>query len=544
MVIRPCLRLLILSQLCILFLASYCTPIQAAIGVYNFTATATGSAMPIQVDYRLNCDGEVTIEIHDGNDAPVATLGPFQETIGVHSHTWDNGGNPVAGGNYRAVIKATGNYDSASLGTLVPMFADQAITASIYGLAIDRFAESPAYGTIYVSQATGSGGRLLAYYADGTPKNWSSPNGVGNALPLGLGTMPATAPWGIGVDKLGNVYVSCTLGVASAGVSVFDYQGNKLPYVLQADPSGIVWLDGLSTANGVEVYETKGATVRYSVLSGDHWTTAMDPGIVGATIKTKGICFETGGSACYVATYGKADSGDANPGITRFVRQADGSWTKDPSFDMGLSQIMFQSPNTAAYYAWGVSCDARDPDQEGPYTASSLWVGFSIMNGDHGNIARRKLPNGPTTLFTGPLGSARFVAADSVGNVAYEYGASYGNYPVLWSHWRLWSPGGEESADTRATNWVAIAAPAQRKIVDKILDLKNEPPDSQVQLPLARRVTAVFADCFYIEEDDRSSGIRVKCSTPVSEGSYVKLGGRMSSEGGERCLADAEVITP
>lgn len=545
MITRPYLRLLLLGQICSLLLLASWNLADAAIGIYNFSAQAAGSAMPITIDYRLNSPGLVTIEIRSATDAVVATLGPYDETIGLHSHTWDNGGASLPSGNYRARIYATNDGGSPDLqGTLVPMFEEKAMTQSIYGLTIDRFPESPAYGTIYVSDAYWLGGRLLAYYADGTPKNWVSGDATGNALLLHLGNLPAKAPWGIGVDRHGNVYVSCISTGSSAGVSVFDHQGNKLPYVLQTDPTGIVWLDGLATSGGLEVYETKGATVRYSVLSGDTWTIAMDPGLSGTSIETKGICFETSGTACYVATLGTSSSPE-NPGVTRFIRQLNGSWTKDAGFQCGLSQIPFGSSYMAARYATGVSCDSRDPDGDGPYAASTVWVGLGTNNYYGGNLARVSLPSGTTTLFAGPGGQARFVAADSVGNVAYEHSKPGGQYSDLWSRWIMKAPGGEPSQDARLTNWVSIAGTANRKVLSSITDVKREAPDTLVELSSGRRVSATFDGYFYIEEEDRSAGIKVECATPVAEGASVRVGGRVSGiDEGERYLAEAEILSP
>lgn len=544
MTTKPYLRPLLLGQICIILLLSCRIPAVPAIGIYNFTATAVGGALPITIEYRLNNPGDVTIEICNADGATVATLGPFEdESAGLHSHTWDNGGAALPGGTYRARIRATSE-GSGEPGTLVSMFNDKRTLASVYGLAIDRFPESPGYGTIYVSKTYGTSAFLEAYYADGTPKNWECLDPPSSNLLLGAKGSNAIFPCGIGVDRLGNIYVSnSTVGVAMAGVSIYDYKGNRLPeYVLRTDPAGIVWLDGLATATGLEIYETKGTTVRYSAFLNDEWATVMDPGVRGTSVATHGISFEPGGTACYVATGGtSSDPENPNPGVTRFVRQPDGTWAKDNLFACGLGEIVV-GVRRASYYTRGVSCDARDPDGDGPATATNLWVGLEIANSQcGGNLVRIALPSGAMTQYQNSEGKTRFVAADSVGNVAYENNAGTGS---LWMGWCMASPGGESSADERLTNWVSIAGSAETEIVETIKDLKQQDSGTLIELSSACCVTAVFDGYFYIQDNDRVNAIRVECATPVEEGTLVRVRGRLDSQNGERYLADAEILTP
>lgn len=57
-------------------------------------------------------------------------------------------------------------------------------------------------------------------------------------------------------------------------------------------------------------------------------------------------------------------------------------------------------------------------------------------------------------------------------------------------------------------------------------------------------VTAVFSDCFFVEEVDRSAGIRVRMyGAPVFEGQVVNLTGVMTTLGGERQIIDAEITS-
>jgi hypothetical protein len=56
-------------------------------------------------------------------------------------------------------------------------------------------------------------------------------------------------------------------------------------------------------------------------------------------------------------------------------------------------------------------------------------------------------------------------------------------------------------------------------------------------------VSAVFGDHYYVQEMDRSSGLRVEGVAPAGPGHRVSLRGLMGSVGGERRLVDAEVVS-
>ncbi|BCW99440.1 MAG: hypothetical protein KatS3mg024_2267 [Armatimonadota bacterium] len=56
-------------------------------------------------------------------------------------------------------------------------------------------------------------------------------------------------------------------------------------------------------------------------------------------------------------------------------------------------------------------------------------------------------------------------------------------------------------------------------------------------------VSAVFGDHYYVQEVDRSSGLRVEGAAPAGVGHRVSLRGLMGSVGGERTLVDAEVVS-
>lgn len=65
--------------------------------------------------------------------------------------------------------------------------------------------------------------------------------------------------------------------------------------------------------------------------------------------------------------------------------------------------------------------------------------------------------------------------------------------------------------------------------------------DSGVIILSDKVITAKFTDCFYIEESNRSSGIRVEGTTTAAVGDRVDVGGTLGTTNGERRLSSASV---
>ena len=78
-------------------------------------------------------------------------------------------------------------------------------------------------------------------------------------------------------------------------------------------------------------------------------------------------------------------------------------------------------------------------------------------------------------------------------------------------------------------------------VYDTIAAAMNNPDGSGVIIQPNNVVSAVFADSFYIEQADRTRGIRVDATTALAVGSSVRLGGRLAGASGERKLIDAAV---
>lgn len=508
-------------------------PSSAAIGIFNWSMRTTASKPPATIQYRLNCPGTVHIHILDDSNNAVHTLGPYTEASGLHSHSWDGTGINSQSHSYRARITATAQ-ETGTPGTLKRLAGEPNI-GFIYGVAVDKCPTSPGYGTIYVSR-TQYGGAIRAFYPDGTPKNDFGPDPNTNLLNLGFEAASDLAPWGIGVDDLGNIYTACRARGQATGIKVFDYLGNQLYHVFPAELQGNLWLAGLARGSSLEVYETIGSTVRYADLASPAWTEAVTfpPGLAA-----KQLDFEPGGNAFYVATSGYSGS-LTNIGVWRFIRQENGAWQRESSFDPGLSGIIVNG-QSAAWYTFGASCDALDPDGDGPCTCSRLWMGLNITtNYFGGNIIRKNLPTGSLDLFSGPGKVSRIVAADAVGNVVLEYDVTdSGN---IWSNWGIYAPAGELSTDTRTTGPVTFTGSQSVIEVHSIAMLRNLPDAVVVELMAPKIVTAVYSGRFYMVDADRSGGIRVDSSIPVSEGAEIKLRGVLATREGERTLIDTEIV--
>ncbi len=68
-------------------------------------------------------------------------------------------------------------------------------------------------------------------------------------------------------------------------------------------------------------------------------------------------------------------------------------------------------------------------------------------------------------------------------------------------------------------------------------------PDGQMIRLAGKTVTAVYSGCFYIEEIDRTSAIRVTSTTPVSAGDVASVIGKLATIDGERVINASSVVT-
>ena len=76
----------------------------------------------------------------------------------------------------------------------------------------------------------------------------------------------------------------------------------------------------------------------------------------------------------------------------------------------------------------------------------------------------------------------------------------------------------------------------------RIADAMNNPDGVQVVIGAYKPITGVFGSFFYIEESDRTRGIRVDATTTRAVGDTVSVSGRLAGSDGERRLSDAAVL--
>lgn len=500
----------------------------AAIGVYNFSASKT-SPSTLEITYRLNCPGTVTIDILNSSNSVISVLGPFAETRGVQTHQWQADG-PV--GVCKARITATCTQDGEP-GKLVKLFGGQLLFPSIRGVAVDRYPDSPGYGTIYVTEVYNN--KVMAYYADGSAKAWSAQGANGNILPIKLAEMES-APWGLGVDQSGNIYVASKANANNkTGVKVFDHNGNELYHIFPSEKQSIYWLEGVATDRGLEVYETIKNTVRVSSIVNPSWSTIIGP---LTNLNCEQICFEAGGNVCYVACTGNLAAG---PDVRRYIRQPDASWLQDTNFNTGLSEVFGTGNLPASRYVTGVSCNSYKADSSGTIS-TVLWISLSRKNGVFGGNIVRMNPCDPSSrvLFAGYNAEAGMIAVDAVGNVAMDTDTA--SPDELRSGWGQYAVPGETNTDVRTTNSVVLGASDPAQSVTGICECHAAQDNTLVRFDSAKPVTAVFDGSFYIQELERTCGIKVECDSPVEVGSAVKVSGMMATKSGERVLVDAQLL--
>jgi len=70
----------------------------------------------------------------------------------------------------------------------------------------------------------------------------------------------------------------------------------------------------------------------------------------------------------------------------------------------------------------------------------------------------------------------------------------------------------------------------------------GDPAGSYTHCGIYQRVPAVYAGGFYVEEDDRTRGMRVQWDGSVAEGSRVAVAGVVTTIDGERRVVATSVV--
>jgi len=77
---------------------------------------------------------------------------------------------------------------------------------------------------------------------------------------------------------------------------------------------------------------------------------------------------------------------------------------------------------------------------------------------------------------------------------------------------------------------------------DRIADAANNPDNFGVIVTTHKPITAVFGNCFYVEEADRTRALCIDAATDLPVGRLVQFAGRLTGSAGQRALTDAVVL--
>lgn len=99
-------------------------------------------------------------------------------------------------------------------------------------------------------------------------------------------------------------------------------------------------------------------------------------------------------------------------------------------------------------------------------------------------------------------------------------------------------------ARDHAGNWSNVltsSGTVYANVFATIAEATNNPDGTPLIIEPSKVVTGVFSQFFYIEEPDRTRGLRVNSSAAVSPGDLVRVAGRIATGGSERVVSEAEV---
>ncbi len=304
------------------------------------------------------------------------------------------------------------------------------------------------------------------------------------------------------------------------------------------------------------VFGSSGYTVEWATKTGDL--------VSGSTV------YQSFGASNLIRMWDISVAGSANCGLR--VEPISGD------LDLGICVFGSTAGQPSTYYRLKSGALAR-LDPAGPYTVQTLLFqlpaagryGVAVWkNGGSGDYRVLFDDSAPTSLVVTPASafptsitelSASWSASDpETSIIKYEYaiGASPGATDVV-----DWTDAGLDTSVTRsdltlnweadyyftvrATNGLGMTTTASsgpiRPVhgVETINAAKAENDPTIVKLT-GKSVTAIYSDRFYIEETNRSGGIRVKGISPVSEGQKVTVVGPIKTDyDGERYIDPIDI---
>jgi len=315
----------------------------------------------------------------------------------------------------------------------------------------------------------------------------------------------------------------------------------------QADPAAVtshsVTLAGL-TPGVTYHYQCASTNAMGTTTTGDFTFTTSSPPTIVNPIQVTGI---TAGSATVVWTTSVASDSRVNYGTTAGYGsyQSDGALATSHSIALnGLaSATRYHFQVVSANVAGTVTSSDLTFDTNGPptmtsvtdeqYTTSTTQLAATWSAEEmHSGISRYEYAVGTTSGGTEIKGwtSAGTATSLTIGGLSLATGSTY--------YISARAVNGENLTSAPMTSsGVRIA-----RAVSGVQEAKGRPDGDAIALP-ALKVSARFADKFYIESDNRVSGIRVESGTVVSPGQAVTVCGIMGlADGCERAILSPKVV--
>ncbi|HEX2988807.1 MAG TPA: hypothetical protein VHS06_11625 [Chloroflexota bacterium] len=520
-------------------LASTACP--AAIGVFRWYATPDGATAGIS--YYLNLAGdsgriEICPDQSGSPGSPIRTIAltPTDLSPGSHTVTWDGNeddGSPAPAGSCLARIyvhaapipSPTNPNDPLQMPQNRKMLTTP--SGNFYGVAADCSPESnhqlmpssSSYGFIYAPNTLSK--KMDVYYPDGVYKNsWST------AL---SGTK---APWGVSVDGEGRVYSASqnswvVYNFASDGSNML---GGNICGVLYG--GGAAWgkaADGTArfqtvVSNKLTEWRILPEAVMLNPPDTTKWTNFDSTGKIEVLLPMTG-CTQTARDTVNGFLYVTQYNATSQVSLRRFQWTGSG-YTID---DTWLPEV---GSNVC-----GVAVCAVDPN-----------ILFVTRQSGVTNLERWYVEH-PSPSISGPALLDAYkvadivvhnVASDSRGNALFDAGGSDRNSVQRSIGMFIFPDGGSE--DTRLAGPFYHDGPANTLALEHVRDVATVPAGSSVSLE-GKIVSAKFGSVLYVQEEDRSAGVRVEPASQVEAqpGTSVKVVGTVDCSLGERRITDAQV---
>ena len=370
-------------------------------------------------------------------------------------------------------------------------------------------------------------------------------------------TAPST-PVGLHTTAVRDDSINLAWVAATDNVGVVGYRLTKDGLVVDASPTNSYWDSGLASNTrytyAVSAYDAAGnKSANSSSLT--VCTLAARPTTSSITCDKPAGVWQTSGPFTFTA------AGGFGPGNVNFYRCA---WDTSPSHTWTGSEtpwssgtISFASTSSAdGYYLHikGYNQDSKpgEPTDLGPYYVDGTAPNAPVVTGQ----------GGYTQSQTSVVASWT-ATDDESGIIGYKYavGSTPGGTDLV-----NWTGTTEESgaitipsqsigasvyvsvkAENGAKVWSDVATSGAIKVAKAVATVADAKAlcDNNAIYIADTTISAVFSDCFYIQDADRKSGIRVEGTCPYAVGTIVNVGGVMSMNAQqERSLMNGSVTLP